>query len=75
VVVAPASFRPHLAVTPLPLHNGFDSLNRRGLAPPRKHACPAYYISDPIRGQSNIDKMCIRVRALPWAMELINKKN
>jgi hypothetical protein len=42
VAVAPASFRPRLATTPLPSHNGADSLARRGLSPPRTSACPAY---------------------------------
>ena len=42
VVLARASFRPHLAVTPLPLRNGSDSLDRRGLPPPRAGTCPAY---------------------------------
>ena len=42
VAVAPASFRPHLAVTPLPSLNGPDSLDRRGLSPPRTDACTAY---------------------------------
>src|SRR5688572_22964694 len=42
VAVAPASFGPHLAVTPLPSLNGSDSLDRRGLSPPRTGTCPAY---------------------------------
>ena len=42
VIVAPASFKPHLAVTQLPSLNGYDSLYRRGLTPPRTGACPAY---------------------------------
>jgi hypothetical protein len=40
--VAPASFRPRLTATPLPSHNGADSLARRGLSPPRTSTCPAY---------------------------------
>ncbi len=42
VTVAPASFRPHLTVTPLPSLNGSDSLYRRGLSPPRMYVCPVY---------------------------------
>ena len=42
VAVAPASFGPHLTVTPLPSLNGPDSLGRRGLSPPRVRTCPAY---------------------------------
>ena len=42
VVVAPASFRPLFAETPLPSHRGRYSLHRRGLSPPRTVACPAY---------------------------------
>jgi hypothetical protein len=43
VAVAPASFRPHLTVTPLPSLTGPDSLGRRGLSPPRTGTCPAYH--------------------------------
>src|ERR1019366_2184322 len=42
VAVAPASFRPRLAATPLPSLNGSDSLDHRGLPPPRTNTCTAY---------------------------------
>src|ERR1019366_1825293 len=53
VAVAPASFRPRLTATPLPSLNGSDSLDHRGLTPPRTITCTAYRIEaghDRLRG-------------------------